>query len=96
MASITEDQKKMLNQTFGVDLDQLGESNYSVYHEENYQGGMISLYINGNGNGSIFSTQMSSRLICLVIHNGNPVVLMEGSLLVEGFSPSGDGNVPQT
>lgn len=83
--SLTEDQKKMLNYTFGVDLDSLGEENYSVYHQTNYQVGPINMYVDGSG--QIFSTEVGGKLICLVIHNGNEVVKMEGCLLEDGFNP---------
>jgi hypothetical protein len=82
--SLTEDQKKMLNFTFGIDLDTIGEENYSVYHQSNYQIGPINLYIDGTG--EIFSTEIGRKLICLVIHNGNPVIKQEDCLLVDGFS----------
>lgn len=83
---LTEDQKNFLNNTFGVDLDALGETNYSVYHQTNYQVGPIELYIDGDG--QIFSTEAGGKLTCLVIHNGNPVVKSDDCLLQEGFNPT--------
>lgn len=86
MTALTQEEKNFLNLTFGIDLDELGESNYSVYHQTNYQVGPIELYVDGDG--QIFSTETGRKLICLVIHNGNTVVKSESCLLVEGFSPS--------
>ena len=91
--SLTEDQKKMLNYTFGIDLDKIGEENYSVYHQPDYQVGPINLYIDGTG--EIFSTESGRKLICLAIHNGNPVVKQEGCQLRDGFDSSEDSNVSQ-
>lgn len=84
----------MLNYTFGIDLDTIGESNYSVYNQIGYAGGPINLSVDGPG--QIFSTELSGKLTCLVIHNGNPVIEEEGCLLEQGFNPSGDQDVSQT
>jgi hypothetical protein len=87
MTQLTNDQKTRLNYTFGINLDELGEENYSVYHQTGYQVGPINIYVDGTG--EIFSTEMGGTLICLVIHNGNPVVRMEDCKLEDGYSPSG-------
>ncbi len=86
MTALTQEQKTFLNNTFGVDLDSLGESNYSVFHQMNYQVGPINMYIDGDG--QIFSTEAAGKLVCLVMHNGNPVVKSDQCLLQDGFSPS--------
>jgi hypothetical protein len=83
MSALTEDQKQMLSRTFSVDLDSLGEENYSVYHLDNYQGGPV--FIDVEGGGRIFSTEMGGRLICLVIHEGRKVIKTEGCKLEDGF-----------
>jgi hypothetical protein len=93
MASLTEEQKKMLNYTFGINLDSIGEDNYSVYHQTGYRVGPINLSIDGLG--QIFSTEVAGKLICLALHGGNPVVKLEGCLLQDGFDPSGDQDVSQ-
>jgi Rieske Fe-S protein len=93
MASLTEDQKNMLNNTFGIDLDTIGQANYSVYHQMNYSVGPINLSIDGPG--QIFSTEMSGKLICLALHGGNTVIKQDGCLLEDGFDPSGDQDVSQ-
>jgi hypothetical protein len=82
MASLTEDQKNMLNNTFGIDLDTIGQANYSVYHQMNYSVGPINL-------------SMSGKLICLALHGGNTVIKQDGCLLEDGFDPSGDQDVSQ-
>lgn len=92
--ALTEAQKNMLNNTFGIDLDIIGESNYSVYHQTGYRVGPIDLSIDGAG--QIFSTEGGGKLVCLAIHNGNPVIKQEGCLLQDGFDPVGDQDVPQT
>lgn len=94
MVSLTESQKNMLNYTFGIDLDTIGEANYSVYHQLGYRVGPINLSIDGLG--QIFSTEFGGKLICLALHNGNPVIKMAGCLLQDGFDPAGDQNVSQT
>jgi hypothetical protein len=88
MASLTEEQKNMLNYAFGIDLDSIGEANYSVYHQMGYRVGPINLSIAGTG--QIFSTEVAGKLICLALHGGNEVIKMEGCLLEDGFDPSGD------
>jgi hypothetical protein len=94
MASLTEDQKQMLNFTFGIDLDTIGESNYSVYHQTSYQVGPINLSIAGTG--QIFSTEITGKLICLALHGGNQVIKDQGCLLQDGFEPAGDQDVSET
>lgn len=83
---LTESQKNFLNYTFGIDLDEIGEANYSVFHQTGYQVGPINLYIDGTG--EIFSTETGGKLICLAIHNGNQVIKEEGCLLQDGYSPT--------
>jgi hypothetical protein len=83
MTALTEDQKQMLNRTFGVDLNSIGDENYSVYHLDNYQGGPV--FIDVEGGGRVFSTEMSRRLICLVIHEGRTVIKTEDCKLENGF-----------
>ena len=82
---LTEQQKNFLNYTFGVNLDEIGTENYSVYHQLGYSVGPINMHINGSG--QIFSTETTGKLICLVLHNGNDVIKNDGCLLVEGFNP---------
>lgn len=94
MSSLTAEQKSMLNYTFGIDLDTIGEENYSVYHQTNYSVGPINLTITGGG--QIFSTEMGGKLICLALHGGNPVIKQEGCLLQDGFDPLGEQDVSQT
>jgi hypothetical protein len=94
MTTLTEDQKTILNQAFGISLDDIGESNYSVYHQTNYLGGPLNIYVDGFG--QIFSTERSRRLTCLVIHNGNPIIKEENCLLIDGYESTGDLNVSQT
>ncbi len=82
---LTEQQKNFLNYTFGVNLDEIGAENYSVYHQMGYKVGPINMYIDGTG--QIFSTEASGKLICLVLHDGNQVIKKDDCLLVEGFNP---------
>ena len=83
MASLTNDQKTRLNYTFGIDLDSIGESNYSVMHQKNYSVGPINLYVDGTG--QIFSTEIGGTLICLVIHNGNEIIKQDDCQLENGY-----------
>lgn len=83
MAALTEDQKNKLNYTFGVDLDTIGDVNYSVMHQKNYSMGPIDIHIDGGG--QIFSTEIGRTLICLVIHNGNKIIQQEGCQLEHGY-----------
>jgi hypothetical protein len=80
---LSEEQKNFLNFSFGINLDEIGTENYSVYHQIGYQSGPLNLDINGAG--QIFTTQTNGTLICLVLHNGNEVVKNEGCLLQDGF-----------
>lgn len=93
MASLTQEQKNMLNVAFGINLDTIGEANYSVYHQMGYRVGPINLSIAGAG--QIFSTEMAGKLICLALHSGNTVIKEEGCLLEDGFDFQGDQDVSQ-
>lgn len=93
MISLTEEQKNMLNRTFGIDLDTIGQANYSVYHQTGYRVGPINLSIDGSG--QIFSTEIAGKLVCLALHGGNSVIKMAGCLLQDGFDPVGEQDVSQ-
>lgn len=83
MSELTTEQKARLNYTFGIDLDSIGEENYTVMHQSNYSVGPIHISIDGPG--EIFSTEIGGTLICLVIHNGNPIIRAEECQLEDGY-----------
>lgn len=80
--ALTDDQKANLNKWFGVDLDAIGESNYTVWNQP-ADGSPIGIQVEG---AQLYSTELGGRLIVLGIHNdGETVALSEDCALVEGY-----------
>ena len=79
--ALSEEQKQNLNNWFGVDLDEIGEANYTVWNQL-ANGAPIGVQVEG---AQLFSTELSGKLIVLGIHNGETVTFSEDCELVEGY-----------
>ena len=80
--ALTDDQKTNLNKWFGVDLDSIGEANYTIWNQL-ADGSPIGVQVQG---ARLFSTERGGRLIVLGIHNdGETPTLSEDCALVEGY-----------
>ena len=80
--TLTDDQKTNLNKWFGLDLDGIGEANYTVWHQL-ANGAAVGLQIQGSV--ELHSTEQGGKLIVVGIHNGEEVTLSEDCELVVGY-----------
>ena len=80
--ALTDDQKTNLNKWFGLDLDDIGEANYTVWNQL-ADGSPIGVQVQGMV--ELHSTEQGGKLIVVGIHNGEEVTLSEDCALVVGY-----------